>query len=251
MRFKIILTGAPSSGKTTTLNALREKLKDDKKYHFVEEVATRYIEEEQKAGHDPFKDIVKLEEIVMARQIKEEDAVNEEDSCSILDRSLIDDVAITLSIKKRTEENDIKQKLDQVVGKMKDAAKTRNYNLVFILERLPLVNTKYRLETEDEAKAQYDAIKETYSEFHKELGYTVISVPSRTSNDPQGEIISVEKRVEFICNKIQQFQLTSLQRMSVTPDAPLRLFEKSSPRSLASNTLISGATSNNTITKPF
>jgi predicted ATPase len=196
MKFRIVLTGAPCSGKTTTLNVLKEKLQNDNTYHFVDEIATKYIEEQRKNHLEPFSDMIKFEHRVLAQQIEEEDAVSEEGSCTILDRSIIDDYAITKTL---NFEEPIKAGL---LDEFKAAAKTRNYDLVFILDRLPFQKTSGRKENaENEAITQDQVIRETYKQFKAELGYNVISVP----------VMPVEKRADFIIAEVKQFQMRQYQ----------------------------------------
>jgi predicted ATPase len=211
MKFRIVLTGAPCSGKTTTLNMLKEKLKSDSTYHFVDEIATKYIEEQRKKHLEPFSDMIKFEHKVMTQQIEEEDAVNEEGSCTILDRSIIDDYAITKTL---NFEESIKAGL---LDEFEAAAKTRNYNLVFILDRLPFQKTSGRKEKdENEAVLQDQVIRETYKQFKKELSYNIISVP----------VMPVEKRADFIIAEVKQFQMRQYQLGASASVSRLGLFAR-------------------------
>lgn len=69
------------------------------------------------------------------------------------------------------------------------------YRAVFLFERLPIVFDEVRRDTEEQVKAQEKALIEVY----ESEGYQLQIVP-RFSKDKD---ISIEKRVQFIKNAIQ------------------------------------------------
>ncbi len=217
--FRIVLTGAPCSGKTTTIEALKARLtKVDGKdiyldsagnsYQFVDEVATQYIHAEQKAGLNPFSNMIKFEQTVMAKQVEQED-LKQAANFTILDRSMLDNLAIT-----EMREIGKKEHID-IAGAMAQSSRTRHYDLVFILDRLPFKKTSDRIETDDsEAVKQDEFIRRTYANFKNECGYHVTSVP----------VAPVNERVDFILNQISVFN--ALYRTSLQKTTPSTLMTK-------------------------
>lgn len=211
MKFRVVLTGAPCSGKTTTLNALKEKLKGNTSYHFIDEIATRYIHEQQKSGIDPFANLIKFERTVITQQTAEEDAVSENDSCTILDRSILDDLAITEMLEVgKSEHIDVAKEIETV-------AMTRHYDLVFILDQLPFEKTVDRREKDAADAARQDKyIRSTYAKFYNQLGYDIITVP----------VMPVNSRVDFILNEVQKLQTKSFQSSNL-PISKIGMFGSS------------------------
>jgi predicted ATPase len=197
MRVRVVLTGAPCSGKTTVLNALKEAFKSDPTYRFVDEIATKYVREEQSKGLDPYKDLKTFEEAMIKLQKEAEDAHNHDNTCTIIDRSMIDHLAIIKNLKVEKKNNihyywDLKDRFN-------DEAISRNYHLVFVLDRLDFVKTSDRRENGDEeAILQDHYLRRTYHKLQKMCGYKIIPVPK----------LSVEERVDLIVKEIKQHQLT-------------------------------------------
>jgi len=223
MRFNVILTGGPKSGKTTTLRALKEKFSKLPSYYFIDEIVTLHVQAEKAKNPDvnPFADLVKLNQAILPLQIQEEDKAPSIDGmCTILDRSLIDDYAIVSQLKIGEKEHiDIASELDVAI-------KTRKYNLVFILERLPFETennsseekpseSTLRKETNDaQAQDQHDHLVKTYNKYSTILGYNIIHVP----------LLPVAMRAEYIHNEIKKFMAMSLQSQTSVSHARAALF---------------------------
>ena len=167
---KIIFTGGPCVGKTTTLNLLKSSLDG---VHVIDEVPRDVIESEQKlksanSSHDTvlpwidgkFDDFQKL---VIAEQILREKNAPEDSKMVLLDRSLVDVLGYC-----------------KVFGKSAPAEllshiKNAGYEKIFFLERLnSYVNDAERKEDTVFAGKIHNAILEAY----RELGFPVIIVPS-------------------------------------------------------------------------
>ena len=203
VHLNVVLTGAPYSGKTTTLNALKEKLQHNQSYRFIDEIAMKYIHEQQNAGVNPFADLVKFENVMIRQQTEIETQNSMDGTCTIIDRSMLDHLAISEMLEVGKKEN------VDVIGELEKAAHKCKYDLVFILDRLPFKNTVDRMEkNESEAVKQEEFIRRTYDRFRDDCGYKIISIP----------VSSIEERVNFIYTKIREFmnELAIKQSASVT-----------------------------------
>src|SRR5258708_4029100 len=94
---KIVLSGGPGTGKSTTFELLKEAYYDA---HFVEEAAERVIkkelEKQQKdPGYVPVMPVTNYREfapLVMAQQIADVEAIPEDAELVFLDRCIIDNL---------------------------------------------------------------------------------------------------------------------------------------------------------------
>lgn len=166
----IAITGAPSSGKTSIIDALAGE-----GYKIQVEVARAYIEEKLAAG-------LTLEEIrgpggvqemqrqILARKLAMEQA-QDPDEIVFMDRGLPDSIAYY-------------RKAGLDVQPVLDAAALFQYRAVFILDRLPVKLDDVRLE--DDAAAQQ--LDEMFEADYTKLGYSVVRVP----------IIPVTERANWI-----------------------------------------------------
>lgn len=212
----VVLTGAPYSGKTTTLNALKEKLQHNPSYRFIDEIAMKYIHEQQNAGVDPFADLIKFETVMIRQQTEMENQNSIDGTCTIIDRSMLDHLAISEMLEVGKKEN------VDVIGELENAALKCKYDLVFILDRLPFKNTVDRMEkSESEAVSQEEFIRRTYDRFRVNCGYKIISIP----------VSSIEERVNFIYTKIREFmhELAMKQAASVSQTGMFQHRETPSP----------------------
>lgn len=166
-----VLTGPPCSGKTTLINALR-----DKGYTISEEVArTHYLDlishyTQKKVLSDP----VQLQEDILQIEIKREQSLDPNELI-FFDRALPDSIAYY-------------QQLGKVPQHVTKAAKLNHYKGVFFLEALPYEKDIIRTEDEKTARAIGRLIRLAY----ESLGYQLIDVPA----------VSVEQRLEKILNVI-------------------------------------------------
>jgi len=168
-----VITGGPSSGKTTTVNLLKER-----GYTTTIEHARHYIDTQRVTGKS-------VEEIranqvafqlgVLTMQIEQENALDPSELV-FLDRALPDALAYY-------------RFLDLPVdAALTDALASASYKKVFILDPLPLAPDYAR--TEDAAAQQkiHQLLVETYTH----LGFPVVHVPK----------LPPEERVDFILKNL-------------------------------------------------
>jgi predicted ATPase len=169
-----VITGGPSTGKTTVINMLAKK-----GYKTTIEHARHYIDTMRSEGKT-------IEEIrnnkrkfqlgVLDMQIEQETAIKPEDIV-FLDRAIPDAVAYYQFLKLEYDK------------KLIDAMNTVSYNKIFILDRLPLVKDYARIEDEEAQKKIHQLIIDVY----ESLPFPVINVP----------VLSPKKRVNFILKNIK------------------------------------------------
>ncbi len=164
---KIVLTGGPCCGKTTTLDALRKK-----GHKVLPETAREVIQE---GIYHPSLSVEDFQNEILRRQVERE---QELEGLNFLDRGALDGIAYSLIF------------LGRVPEFFKDHNFMGRYGRVFVLDRFSLVNDGVRVEGNDEeAGIVHDRIHRVYFEH----GYNPIRVP----------IMPVEERVDFILNHIQ------------------------------------------------
>lgn len=169
----IVITGAPSSGKTTVLKEL-EKLG----YKVYEEWARVYIDSEMKSGKtlkEIRHDELEFQKKILQLKIDFEKTLNSE-STLFLDRGIPDSIAYM-----------------KLCGYGKDpilkkAAKNCSYKKVFLMELIKYESDYARTESQEEAMILDRLLEDAY----KELGMDVIRVPK----------MSVEDRLNFILKNI-------------------------------------------------
>lgn len=164
-----VITGGPSSGKTTIINSLNQM-----GYKTAPEVARQIIEQEilegktleQIRGHEG-----EFQEKVFKKVLEREHDLSPQEVV-FLDRSLLDCLAYSLL----NGFNSVKlQKL----------SRQYNYSNVFFLERVFWEKDHTRTENEETACQIDNLLKKVY----QEEGYELIFVPP----------ISVKERIKFIC----------------------------------------------------
>jgi len=178
---KIVITGGPSSGKSTFINELkkREEL-------VLEEVATGIISEENKKvnGILPWSDFDRFEELLLAKQIELENFLSNLNYDRVfLDRGLIDILAYYDFTKRNISEKIIKTVNDY-----------HKYHKVFFFETLP--KTYWNIHSHDfERKVTYEQGNEIAELIYKryvEFGYKPIII----------EVKSVEERIKEIISNL-------------------------------------------------
>lgn len=175
MNFHII-SGGPGSGKTTLIEAIRER-----GYICVEEAGRQIIQEQIRTGGDalPWANIVRYKELMFEHALKTYDEAKALKGPIFFDRGLVDLIGYdTLTHAKSSQ-------------KLLEAVKTHPYAPVVFLA--PPWEAIYRNDTErkqtfQEAIDTYTCIKEAY----KKAGYETVDLPLGT----------VEERVEFIIKRI-------------------------------------------------
>lgn len=166
-----VITGGPSSGKTTTVNILRQR-----GYKTTIEHARHYIDTQRAAGHsvgDVRSHQREFQLGVLEMQIEQEAELSP-DEVVFLDRAIPDALAYYRFLNLAPDQ------------RLFDALEKVSYQKVFILDVLPLIHDYAR--TEDLAAQK--RIHELLIEVYKSLPFPVVRVP----------VLGVEERVDFILN---------------------------------------------------
>jgi predicted ATPase len=168
-----VITGGPSSGKTTTVNLLSQR-----GYKTTIEHARHYLDTQRADGRS-------IEEIrknqkefqlgVLEMQIDQEESLTPNDTV-FLDRAIPDARAYYRFLDLPEDK------------RLTDALSKASYKKVFILDRLPLVPDYAR--TEDEAAQK--RIHELLTEVYRTLPFPIVQVP----------VLAPEARVDFILKNL-------------------------------------------------
>lgn len=168
-----VITGAPSSGKTTLVNALKER-----GYAISEESARTYILEELGKGKvltEIRKDILAFQREILKRVVEKESKLNKNEVV-FLDRG-VPDTRGFLMYNNVTEPEDVKSIIDKV-----------SYKKAFILDPLPLTQDEVRTEDAEAIKGLDRTLENTY----KGLEIPLVRVP----------VMSNEERVDFVLRNL-------------------------------------------------
>ena len=168
-----VVTGGPSSGKTTTVNLLK-----DRRYKTTIEHARHYIDTQKVTGRTV--EEIRNNQLIFQRgilnmQIAQEQALSPNDVV-FLDRAIPDALAYYRFLKFPVDE------------KLQGALHAHAYKKVFILDPLPLVSDYAR--TEDAAAQK--KIHALLTEVYESLPYPVVHVP----------VLPPEERVDYILKNI-------------------------------------------------
>lgn len=168
-----VITGGPGSGKTTTVNLLKER-----GYITTIEHARHFLDTQRLKGksvEEIKKNQQEFQSKVLDMQIEQENEISP-DVQVFLDRAIPDALAyyrfLNLSIDK----------------KLSEALKTVSYKKIFILDRLPLKNDYARDENEEAQKKIHELITEVY----ESLPFPVVHVP----------VLPEKERVDFILKNL-------------------------------------------------
>lgn len=168
-----VITGGPGSGKTTTVNLLKER-----GYTTTIEHARHYIDTQRITGKTTEEiraNQLAFQKGVLDMQMREEEALPKS-TVVFLDRAIPDALAYY-----RFQDLPEDEKLQK-------ALREASYKKVFILNPLPLMNDYAR--TEDEAAQK--KIHVLLTEVYESLGFPVMHVP----------ILSPEGRADFILKNL-------------------------------------------------
>lgn len=168
-----VITGGPSSGKTTTVNLLK-----DKGYITTIENARHFLDTQRLKGRtveEVKKNQRKFQETVLQMQIDQEREISPKVQV-FLDRAIPDALAYYRFLHLEEDE------------KLKEAIRNVSYKKVFIMDPLPFVNDYARLENAEGQKKLHQLITEVY----EALPFPVIHVP----------VLPAEERVEFILKNL-------------------------------------------------
>ncbi len=168
-----VITGGPSSGKTTTVNILKERgyittMEHARHFLDTQRLKGRSIEEVRENQHE-------FQLGVLDMQIEQENEINPEVQV-FLDRAIPDALAYYRFLK-LTEDK-----------KLTEALRNVSYKKVFIMDYLPLKNDYARNENTEAQKKIHELITEVY----ESLPFPVIHVP----------VLPAEERVDFILNNL-------------------------------------------------
>jgi predicted ATPase len=168
-----VITGGPSSGKTTTVNLLKER-----GYITTIEHARHFIDTQRLKGRtvdEVRKNQIEFQTGVLEMQLEQEREISP-DVQVFLDRAIPDALAYYRYLKIPVDK------------KLMDALGHVSYKKIFILDFLPLVNDYAR--TEDVSAQQQ--IHKLIIEVYESLPFPIVRVP----------VLAPEKRVDFILNNL-------------------------------------------------
>ncbi len=168
-----VITGGPSSGKTTTVNLLNAR-----GYKTTIEHARHYIDTQRITGKTTEEiraNQVEFQRGVLDMQIAQEKELSR-DEVVFLDRALPDALAYYRFLNLPEDE------------KIKNALKQASYKKVFILDPLPLVKDYARTEDSIAQKNLHELLTEVY----ESLGFPIVHVP----------ILPPEERVDFVLKNL-------------------------------------------------
>jgi len=168
-----VITGAPSSGKTTTLIALEKK-----GYKVFYEWARIYIDQEMKKGKtlkDIRKNELQFQRKILKLKVDFEKKLPKKQQV-FMERGIPDSTAYMEMCGMKNDSH------------LLTALKKCNYKKVFLMELLKYEVDYARTESKEEAQLLDNLFKKSYSD----LGIKVIKVPR----------MSVEKRVKFILDNL-------------------------------------------------
>lgn len=169
-----VITGGPSSGKTTMIRLLAQR-----GYRTTIEHARHFIDTQRVTGRTVAEIRANQREFqraVLLMQLKQEQALDPDELC-FLDRALPDSLAYYRYLELEPE------------PELLAALKTASYRKVFALDLLPLARDYARTES-GPAQRQIHAL---LIEVYEELGYVVERVP----------VLEVEPRLEFILARVE------------------------------------------------
>jgi len=176
---KIIITGAPHTGKTTLLDALKSRHQN---YSYVPESATLVIEAEHQkeklengyTGTFPWNNYSAFGPKVIAKSIELEKELRSSSELAILDRSLIDTIAYARL-------NDCEHLLPELYPHIEAA----HYQKAFFCDFVGTYQSDHiRSESFEEAQITQQALKTAYDE----ADIQVIEMPA----------VSVEERIQIL-----------------------------------------------------
>ena len=167
-----VITGAPSSGKTTIINELRKR-----NFQVAHEVARAYIcslVDKSHPVHSIPRHTLDIQQKILDLKSKREQKLNPEEII-FFDRGIPDSIAYYLYHGLDPEE-------------VIQACQHNRYKKIFYLEGLPIEADGVRVENEQAAQELGELIQQSYLS----LGYEILKVPA----------VSVEERTELLLKEL-------------------------------------------------
>jgi predicted ATPase len=168
-----VVTGGPSSGKSTLLEELKSR-----GYNTIKETARYHIENQLAKGHSLEK-IRKEEKKFQEAVFKQKKIIHDSlatDAVTFFDRGYHDTVAY------------LKYYEFKISKFISDVCKNNTYKKVFVLDMLPYEKDEARIENIEVAKGLHKALIKIYEDF----GHEVITVP----------VLPLEERAQFVLDHI-------------------------------------------------
>ena len=168
-----VITGGPSSGKTTTVNLLK-----DRGYITTFEHARHYLDTQRLKGKTVEETRKRQSEFqlgVLIMQIEQENEISP-DVTVFLDRAIPDALAYYRFLNLPVDE------------KLTEALQTVSYKKIFVLDSLPFKKDYARNEDSAAQEIIHDLLIDVYQSLH----FTVVRVP----------VLPPEERVEFILKNL-------------------------------------------------
>ena len=168
-----VITGGPSTGKTTLINMLNEK-----GYNTTIEHARHYIDtmiDNGRTIEEIRENKREFQQGILKMQIEQENSISKK-QMFFLDRAIPDALAYYNFLNIEVDEF-----LDQAIKNCK-------YKKIFILDKLPLIKDYARIENKNDQTVIHDLITKVYNS----LPFPVVHVP----------VLSPEERVKFILNNL-------------------------------------------------
>lgn len=168
-----VLTGAPSSGKTTII-----KLLEEKGYVVQHELARFYIDQEMKLGKT-LQEIRKNEKIFQDNILNlkiEAEKKHKKENIVFFDRGIPDTLAY-YKLLHISQDNFLKKTL-----------RKSQYRKIFLFESLPYIKDYARIETPEESLRIEKLLEKSY----RLLNMDILKVPA----------LSIDQRVKFILNNL-------------------------------------------------
>ena len=173
---KYIITGAPGTGKTTIINALKKE-----GYSCDKEISRELIAEQLAIGGNilPWKDQISFENQIANRRYKQ--YLDSPENCiCFFDRSSIDCIAYLNSNKLKAT--------SQIIEIIKNCTFNETAFYTPIWEEIYVTDTERKENIEQAKKIEKELIK-----CYQSFGYTVIEIPKTT----------LDKRINFILSQIK------------------------------------------------
>lgn len=168
-----VITGGPSTGKTTVINMLSKE-----GYNTTIEHARHYIDtmiDEGKTVEEIRKNKIEFQKGVLTMQIEQEASINKKEMF-FLDRAIPDALAYYEFLNLEVDEL------------LKQVIKNCNYKKIFILDKLPLIKDYARIENKNDQTVIHNLIIKAY----KSLSFSIVHVP----------VLKPKERVMFILNNL-------------------------------------------------